>query len=316
MRTAPAIAARSEVIRQYARGTPHRRRRSRAGSGARVTMRCRYAGPMAGPMTTIPAAIAAGLGELGKHGSLIHRDAGRELPSRLVLTDVGAGPDVPDVSAGTTSVSGAGSAPMPVHPTRSSTPSSRVRREERWYVDFDKCLPYFNENHGCASASRRARGAVRGSPRPWWKRRADGALRYDRRLEAHGTNQSDPSASSELEGRHRRVLGGKDEDHSGLVAVLLQEEEPGPADRRKQRWLDACAVSRVPPDEVNLRGLSCGDGALRAGCEGILGTEEQGEQHEIRVLSRGADRIAFHVDREVVPRDIECLFGAIPFPAG
>jgi len=25
-----------------------------------------------------------------------------------------------------------------------------VRGEHRWYVDFDKCLPYFNEAMGCA----------------------------------------------------------------------------------------------------------------------------------------------------------------------
>jgi hypothetical protein len=25
-----------------------------------------------------------------------------------------------------------------------------VRGQRRWYVDFDKCLPYFNENLSCA----------------------------------------------------------------------------------------------------------------------------------------------------------------------
>ena len=25
-----------------------------------------------------------------------------------------------------------------------------VRGKTRWYVDFDKCVPYFNENQGCA----------------------------------------------------------------------------------------------------------------------------------------------------------------------
>ena len=25
-----------------------------------------------------------------------------------------------------------------------------VRGVEKWYVDFDKCLPFFNEHHGCA----------------------------------------------------------------------------------------------------------------------------------------------------------------------
>jgi epoxyqueuosine reductase QueG len=25
-----------------------------------------------------------------------------------------------------------------------------VRGEEKWYVDFDKCIPFFNENYGCS----------------------------------------------------------------------------------------------------------------------------------------------------------------------
>jgi epoxyqueuosine reductase QueG len=25
-----------------------------------------------------------------------------------------------------------------------------VRGEQKWYVDFDKCIPFFNENYGCA----------------------------------------------------------------------------------------------------------------------------------------------------------------------
>ncbi|NBT31476.1 MAG: 4Fe-4S dicluster domain-containing protein, partial [Rhodobacteraceae bacterium] len=25
-----------------------------------------------------------------------------------------------------------------------------VRGDEKWYVDFDKCLPFFNEHQGCA----------------------------------------------------------------------------------------------------------------------------------------------------------------------
>lgn len=29
-----------------------------------------------------------------------------------------------------------------------------VRGVERWYVDFDKCLPFFNEHQGCAAVRR------------------------------------------------------------------------------------------------------------------------------------------------------------------
>ena len=27
---------------------------------------------------------------------------------------------------------------------------SMIRGEKRWYVDFDKCIPYFVKTHGCA----------------------------------------------------------------------------------------------------------------------------------------------------------------------
>ncbi len=35
-------------------------------------------------------------------------------------------------------------------PPRAIAPTKQlVRGEVRWYVDFDKCLPYFNEHGGC-----------------------------------------------------------------------------------------------------------------------------------------------------------------------
>lgn len=30
-------------------------------------------------------------------------------------------------------------------------PACTSRGVERWYVDFDKCLPFFNEHQGCAA---------------------------------------------------------------------------------------------------------------------------------------------------------------------
>ena len=44
-------------------------------------------GPMASTLTMIPAAIAAGFGELGKHGSIINPEFGSSFRLSAVLTD-------------------------------------------------------------------------------------------------------------------------------------------------------------------------------------------------------------------------------------
>ena len=149
MMTAPSERALVEVTRQYARGM-------RVAKGVASWLRglghdaVPYAGPMAGSFTLIPAAIEAGLGELGKHGSLIHRELGSNLRLACVLTNV------PLIVEGRTTFGGddfcancricADACP----PDAIIHQKQLVRGERRWYVDFDKCLPYFNENLGCA----------------------------------------------------------------------------------------------------------------------------------------------------------------------
>ena len=148
LRTAPEERAAAEVIRQYARGI-------RAAKGVAGAIRASghdavpHGGPMAFPMLLLPAAIAAGLGELGKHGSLINRTLGSNLRLACVLTDVPLVADTPDdfgaddfchrCQACTT-----GCPPQAIGPEKQV-----VRGEHRWYVDFDRCLPFFNEHQGC-----------------------------------------------------------------------------------------------------------------------------------------------------------------------
>ena len=48
----------------------------------------------------IPAAIEAGLGELGKHGSMIHRKLGANFRLSMVLTDLPLVSDAPDIFGG------------------------------------------------------------------------------------------------------------------------------------------------------------------------------------------------------------------------
>jgi len=35
-------------------------------------------------------------------------------------------------------------------PEAISSEKQLVRGEIKWYVDFDRCLPFFNQTHGCA----------------------------------------------------------------------------------------------------------------------------------------------------------------------
>ncbi len=149
MMSAPSERALVEVTLQYARGM-------RAAKGLANWLRARghdafpYAGPMAGSFTLIPGAIAAGLGELGKHGSLINRELGANFRIACVLTDVPLEPSRPDVFGSDDFCASCRICADACPPDAIIHEKQLVRGERRWYVDFDKCLPYFNENLGCA----------------------------------------------------------------------------------------------------------------------------------------------------------------------
>lgn len=147
--TAPEATAGAEVIRQY----------GRAASAAKfVAAWLRRQGwdaePLTGPMTTkvmmIPPAIASGFGELGKHGSLINAEFGSSFRISAVLTDA---PFIPtpqrsfEVDSFCTNCRICENAcpPEAIGPLK-----QMVRGVEKWYVDFDRCLPFFNQTHGCA----------------------------------------------------------------------------------------------------------------------------------------------------------------------
>ena len=84
--TAPEYTSALEVHRQYNRGTAAARALAdwlrTEGYEAEG-----HGGPGAGPIQMVPAAIAAGLGELGKHGSIINRKLGSSFRLAAVLTD-------------------------------------------------------------------------------------------------------------------------------------------------------------------------------------------------------------------------------------
>ncbi len=106
-------------------------------------------GLMAGALLLIPPAIAAGLGELGKHGSLISPRFGAGLRLAGVTTDMPLLPTAPrrfdaDEFCANCQVCTQACPPGAITPGK-----QMVRGVERWYVDFDKCIPYFAEAALC-----------------------------------------------------------------------------------------------------------------------------------------------------------------------
>ena len=148
LRTAPSDAALVEVIRQYGRGT--RAAKAIAGwirrQGWDATP---HGGPMAGPLLMIPPAIECGFGELGKHGSIINREYGSAFRLACVTTDLPL-LSTPRQDYGVDDFCSRCQVCSNACPPAAILPEKQlVRGEHKWYVDFDKCVPYFNESYGC-----------------------------------------------------------------------------------------------------------------------------------------------------------------------
>ncbi|MCD1626734.1 4Fe-4S dicluster domain-containing protein [Seohaeicola saemankumensis] len=147
--TAPGAGAGGEVIRQYGRA---------AGAAKGVASWLRQQGweaePVTGPMTgalmLIPPALACGFGELGKHGSIIDAAMGSSFRLSAVLTDAPFAPTPPqnlgvDDFCNSCRICEDACPPFAIAPDKQT-----VRGVEKWYVDFDRCLPFFNQTNGCA----------------------------------------------------------------------------------------------------------------------------------------------------------------------
>jgi len=98
----------------------------------------------------IPIAVQAGIGELGKHGSIICRDYGSNFRLSSVLTELPLATDAPaDIGVDDFCASCrrcvSECPPAAIYDTK-----QMVRGVSKWYVDFDKCISYFAETAGCA----------------------------------------------------------------------------------------------------------------------------------------------------------------------
>jgi ferredoxin len=97
----------------------------------------------------IPMSINAGLGQLGKHGSMISREHGSNFRISLVMTDLPMALDAP-VDIGVDDLCASCQACTKACPPNAISDAKQwVRGVQKWYVDFDKCVPYFALTHGC-----------------------------------------------------------------------------------------------------------------------------------------------------------------------
>lgn len=108
-----------------------------------------YGGSNKIPMLLIPPAIECGLGELGKHGSIINRYYGSAFRLGAVVTDMPLDTDKQQIFGAEDFCILCKKCENACPPDAITPGKQLVRGIEKWYVDFDKCLPYFNENVGC-----------------------------------------------------------------------------------------------------------------------------------------------------------------------
>lgn len=108
-----------------------------------------HGGPAAGPVLLIPHAIKAGIGQLGKHGSMIHRTFGSSFRLACVVTDLPLIEDSED-EFGSEEFCLKCRVCTKACPAEAITDDKHlVRGENKWYTNFDKCILYFNENMSC-----------------------------------------------------------------------------------------------------------------------------------------------------------------------
>ncbi|MEL7433344.1 MAG: 4Fe-4S dicluster domain-containing protein [Chloroflexota bacterium] len=97
----------------------------------------------------IPIAVDAGVGQSGKHGSLITKAYGSNVRLSTVLTNLPLAIDVPDDMGVDDFCASCTLCVTNCPPHAIFDMKQMVRGEEKWYVDFDKCVPYFSTQGGC-----------------------------------------------------------------------------------------------------------------------------------------------------------------------
>ena len=92
--------------------------------------------------------MRAGLGQLGKHGSLISREHGSNVRLATVLTDLPLATDEA-VDIGVDDFCFTCRRCVTDCPPHAISTRSSWCAATSWYVDFDNCVPYFAKTAGC-----------------------------------------------------------------------------------------------------------------------------------------------------------------------
>ena len=145
----PAMRGGKDVTRQYVRAAEVSKKvaawlRDQGYRADAVT------GPMTGKILMIPPALECGFGELGKHGSIINPEFGSAFRLGAVLTDAPFALTSRrefgiDDFCSRCRVCENACPPMAIKSEKQT-----VRGEDKWYVNFDRCIPFFAESSGCA----------------------------------------------------------------------------------------------------------------------------------------------------------------------
>ena len=99
--------------------------------------------PSSNDLLQIPLAINAGIGQLGKHGSLICEEYGSNYRLSSVATDLPMAVDGPrDIGVDDLCLT-CRRCTIDCPPDALSDQKQMVRGFEKWYVDFDKCALLF-----------------------------------------------------------------------------------------------------------------------------------------------------------------------------
>jgi epoxyqueuosine reductase len=109
-----------------------------------------FGSPTHATFVQIPPALECGFGELGKHGSIINRKFGSNFRLSAVLTDMPLVAQKSDDFGADGFCANCRICETACVPGAIRSEKVLVRGVERWSVDFDKCIPYFNEHLGCS----------------------------------------------------------------------------------------------------------------------------------------------------------------------
>ncbi|CAA0102953.1 3-chloro-4-hydroxyphenylacetate reductive dehalogenase [BD1-7 clade bacterium] len=108
-----------------------------------------HGGPEGGEFLLHPLAIEAGIGELGKHGSLINPKLGANFRIACVYTTLPLHSDVVSEFGVDDFCTKCQICTKACPPQAINESKKTVRGEEKFYVDFDKCFPYMTDHYGC-----------------------------------------------------------------------------------------------------------------------------------------------------------------------